>query len=79
MMQLVYIAQHIHLGIIANNSIMQILIMSTNRKTHKKIVRVLLKFPPTHLCIAMRKTLKDLASEKRKFKLCKALFPPYQS
>jgi hypothetical protein len=31
------------------------------------------KFPPTHPCVAMRKILKDLASKKRKFKLCKSL------
>ena len=31
-----YIAQHIHVGIIANNSIRQTAIMSTNRKVRKR-------------------------------------------
>ena len=29
-------------------------------------------FPPTHPCIAKRKKLKDLAFEKKQFKLCKS-------
>jgi hypothetical protein len=41
-------------------------------KGKKHIERVLWMFPPTHPCIAKRKKLKDLASEKRKFKLCKS-------
>ena len=40
-----------------------------------EIERVVWKFrpthPPTHPCIAMKKMLKDLAYEKRKFKICK--------
>jgi hypothetical protein len=34
----------------------------------KDYARVLYTTPPTHPCIAMKKSLKDLASEKRKFK-----------
>ena len=36
MAQPIYIVQHIQLGIIANNSIMQIVIVSPNRKIDKK-------------------------------------------
>ena len=36
-----------------------------------EVERVMSKFPSTHPCFAIRKILKDLASEKRKFKLCK--------
>ena len=43
----------------------------TKYEDAKEIERVLWKFPPTHPCIAMKKSLKGLASTKRKFKLWK--------
>ena len=58
---------------IAKNYTMQNAIVLPSRRDAKKIERVLWKFPPTHLCIAMKKLLKDLASEKKRFKLCKVL------
>jgi hypothetical protein len=48
---------------------MQSIVALSNRKRQRH--RKSLVDIPTHPCIAMRKELKDLATEKRKFKLCK--------
>ena len=46
---------------------------STLQNALKIYKNSLVKIPPTHPCISMKKKLKDLASEKMKFKLCKKL------
>ena len=53
----------------ANNSIMLLCYQVGRCKGNRKS---LVEIPPTHPCIAMKKLLKDLAFEKRKYKLCKS-------
>ena len=56
----------------ANNFIVQAIVVSPTREMQKNR-KTCGNSQPTHPCIAMKKTLKDLISEKKKFKLCKKL------